>query len=227
MHRAICALTAACVAVTVTQPAQAGSCLDGNGGCKLTLQQESTPQEQPWTQPARVAYTFNNDGKDSYAIDLAGKAVFPLKTDSPIFLLADVSWNTNNQQKKEQNNFRGSAGLHFEFQSAPPERAFDKDKLFSLWIDAKLGYNRKSVFADKTNLPVSQILPFRLVGPNMSGVFGEQSIFRLIGESSRAISLTLSQALMGRRRVGLTVQAWPIALALLAHSFMIMLLRTR
>lgn len=150
MHRIISAFAAAFLASTVALPARAGSCLDGNGGCKLTLQQESTPQEQPWTQPARVAYTFNNDGKDSYAVDLAGKGIFPLKTDSPIFLLADASWNRNNQQKKEQNNLRASGGLHFEVQSPPPAGPFDKDKLFSLWIDGKIGYNRKSVFADKT-----------------------------------------------------------------------------
>lgn len=140
-----------CVLLVAWPAAAAASCLGGDGGCKFTLQQESTPQEQPWTQPARAAYTFNNNGDDSFALDIAGKAVFPLKTNAPVFLLADGALNKNNQQNKEQNNLRASGGLHFEFQSsAPGGQTVNKSKLFSLWIDAKLGYNRKAVYADKT-----------------------------------------------------------------------------
>lgn len=133
--------------------ANAARCPGGATGCDITLQAESTPQEQPWTQPARFAYTINNGEKDSFAVDIAGKATIALKTGIPLFLLTDVSWHKNNQQKEPQDNLQASGGFHFEIQSPPPDGPFNKNRLFSLWVDAKLGYNRKAVFADLSKAP--------------------------------------------------------------------------
>lgn len=133
--------------------ANAASCPGGGSGCEFTLQAESTPQEQPWTQPARFAYTINNGEKDSVAVDIAGKATIAVSKDLPLFLLADVSWHKTNQQKEPQNNLQVSGGFHFEVQSPPPTGPFNKDSLFSLWVDTKLGYNRKAVFADASKAP--------------------------------------------------------------------------
>lgn len=42
-----------------------------DGSWKPRLNKESAPESTPWTDPALIAYTVNNDGKDSYQVNLS------------------------------------------------------------------------------------------------------------------------------------------------------------
>jgi hypothetical protein len=71
---------------------------------KLTLTEQSAPDSTPWTDPAVISYTVNNDGKDSYALSAAVAALYDLNTDSAArFGLTGVI-QRNNQTSKRQNN---------------------------------------------------------------------------------------------------------------------------
>lgn len=134
----------------IAEQAQASVC---DKDVKCTLQADAVPTDQPWTEPAKIAYTFNNGGKDSVAIDLSGKGIFDLgfKKDA-IFGLLEATFHRNNQQKKEQNNLLLSAGFHYEYDNTPDNGPIGPNNgNFSLWIDGKLGYNRKAVYADPSS----------------------------------------------------------------------------
>jgi len=131
---------------------------------KCSLQAAAAPDSQPWNDPAAFAYTVNNKGKDSFAIDASGKGVVAIG--GPVFVTAGLSWNKNNQQEKQQNNFQASLGLHFEFDNTPDDGPITPGTgNRSLFVDAQLAYNRKSVFPDLTkplctatpNSPLCQI----------------------------------------------------------------------
>jgi hypothetical protein len=116
---------------------------------KCSLQADSVPSSQPWTEPARFAYTFNKGGQDSYAIDVTGKAMFDLGLATPVFALGELAWHRNNQQKKRQSNFQAATGLHFEFENTPAAGPItSRSGLYSVFMDAKVGYSRKAIYAD-------------------------------------------------------------------------------
>lgn len=115
---------------------------------KCSLQAASTPTDQPWTEPARATYTINGDADDSIAIDVAGRAVFDLGLGVPLFALADVTWNRNNQQDKRQNNFQTGAGLHLELNTISGDDSSVSRDAWSFFLDGRLAYNRKGVYAN-------------------------------------------------------------------------------
>ena len=128
-------------------PTEANACT--SDVMKCSLQAESAPSSQPWTEPARFAYTVNNGGKDSYAVDVVGKAMFDLGFTTPVFALGELVWHRNNQQKKRQSNFQAATGLHFEFDNTPSEGPItSKSGLYSIYVDAKIAYSRKAIYAD-------------------------------------------------------------------------------
>jgi hypothetical protein len=123
-----------------------------DSGITATIQADSVPTDQPWTQPAKAAFTIDTKGPDSYSVDVAGKVYFPLGNSS-VFGLGELVWHRNSQQKKQQNHLQASGGFHFEWDNAPLDpREWDPDRLWSVYADAKLSYSRKAVYADKSKL---------------------------------------------------------------------------
>lgn len=115
----------------------------------ITLQAAQVPTDQPWTEPAKLSYTINTRGRDSYSVDVAGRGVFDLG--APFFGIAELSWNRNNQTGKQQNNLQAAAGLHLEFDNTPSQGPItSRDGLWSLFVDGRISYNRKAVYADRT-----------------------------------------------------------------------------
>ena len=85
----------------ISSPAMAGE-----SGVQGSIQANSVPTDQPWTQPARAAFTIDTKGPDSFAVDIAGKVYFPLGTSPSVFGLGELVLHRNSQQKKEQISFR-------------------------------------------------------------------------------------------------------------------------
>lgn len=115
----------------------------------FTLQAAQVPTDQPWTEPAKVSYTINTRGRDSYSVDVAGRGVFDLG--APFFGIAELSWNRNNQTGKQQNNLQAAAGLHLELDNTPSDGPITSASgLRSFYLDGRISYNRKAVYADTT-----------------------------------------------------------------------------
>jgi hypothetical protein len=116
---------------------------------KCTLQADAVPTDQPWTEPARASYTINTKGPDTFAVDVAGQGVFDLG--HPFFGVAELAWHRNSQADKRQNNLQAAAGLHLELDNTPADGPIrDASRLWSLYVDGRLSYNRKAVYADPT-----------------------------------------------------------------------------
>lgn len=112
---------------------------------KISLFGDDAPASTPWTEPASLSATINDDAKDSYAYQFSLKAARHIGGD--FFLTPKVKWKRNNQQKSAQNKFSTSLGLHWEPNSGNLDGFIQP---WSHYVDLAVGYSRKSVFADLT-----------------------------------------------------------------------------
>lgn len=136
----------------ITQP-----CFTGDNSFGCTIRADNDPLKIGASKPATFAYTLNNDGKDSVAIEAAVKSFFSIRDASGKFLTLSGLWHKNNQQTKEQDNvnvgigvvFESNSGLYQAFEASrnqegplPPRKYFYADTSFDL------SYNRKASFGD-------------------------------------------------------------------------------
>lgn len=115
----------------------------------FSIQADEAPDDKPWEEPARLAYTVNMRGRDSFSVDVAAKLSHSLSTGSPVFGTTELVWHKNNQQKKEQDDLRAAVGLHLDIDTISATGPLNENAL-SLFVDANLSYGRKAVFPDTT-----------------------------------------------------------------------------
>jgi hypothetical protein len=117
---------------------------------ELRINAGEEPEQKPWSQPASISYTSNEDAKDSLAIDIAARLDFqPASTSTGTIFVRGVT-QLNTQQKKEVQNFEGQVGYAFDFDTAdhgPGTDHIDIDAWY-FFGDAKLGIQDKTIFAD-------------------------------------------------------------------------------
>lgn len=137
----------------------AQSCFVGANLFNCSLRADNDPNKIGAARPAAFSYTFNNDGKDSYAIEAATKAFYALSADGTRNLSLSAQWHKNNQQKKEQDalsvglglTFEANQGLYDAFIRSMQESVPLKNELYWFFdTTVDLTYNRKAEIGDRT-----------------------------------------------------------------------------
>jgi hypothetical protein len=114
----------------------------------ISVQGDEVPKLAPWTQPAAFNYTIDNNGDDSYAIDVAARIDTPVGQSSDNTVFARVVVHANNLISKRQEFYSVEAGFHYEGDSAP-EGTTDPKILAEAWYwaaDFSLAYNSRAVY---------------------------------------------------------------------------------
>ncbi|PXA78743.1 hypothetical protein DMC25_22245 [Caulobacter sp. D4A] len=150
--RAILFLTACSTACAVSASAMAG------GADSFTLNGAEEPEIKAWTEPASVAFTSNNGGKDSWAVNLAGKYENQLSDNSTSKLVVRFAVEKNTQLKKEVENYGASVGYKFYWTDARDGPTPDLEA-WHLANEFSLGITDKAVFPDAKAICTAAPLP--------------------------------------------------------------------
>lgn len=105
---------------------------------KISLNAAEEPTTKAWTQPASLTYISNENAKDSWVVDIAGKVEWQPSEQAETTLFTRAVVQRNTQPKKDAEQYAAEFGGHFEMNSTST----------SYWLDTSAGIDHKSIAPD-------------------------------------------------------------------------------